>query len=224
MPVTLVSVTVRCVNFDRHMVTPCSWCCRNLQPVFCFFFHRASSVSRVPAAVWLKGKADDFYRSGDYQAAANAYSSAIAADSSVPRCEVLAHALQDVPILWVAYTGSALGATAVATRIGLLASLPSVTWTGALRTARQHWTCCQPQPTSLLLSGNPTRAQTNFATTSWCTRCSFAAAQRSVASESMSRHSQTTRCALAAAERRLRCWLGVDTHVGAGYRDATGCK
>ena len=39
----------------------------------------------VPA-VWLKGKADDFYRAGDFRSAANAYSSAIDADSSVVSC------------------------------------------------------------------------------------------------------------------------------------------
>lgn len=36
--------------------------------------------------VWLKGKADDFYRAGDFRSAANAYSSAIDADSSVVSC------------------------------------------------------------------------------------------------------------------------------------------
>jgi dyslexia susceptibility 1 candidate gene 1 protein len=38
------------------------------------------------AAVWLKGKGDDFYRSGDYAGASNAYTAAIDLDASNAAC------------------------------------------------------------------------------------------------------------------------------------------
>lgn len=37
-------------------------------------------------AVWLKGKADDFYRRGDYGAAANAYTAALDGDPEMLAC------------------------------------------------------------------------------------------------------------------------------------------
>lgn len=40
----------------------------------------------VYAAVWLKGKGDDFYRSGDFASAVSAYSAALDIDSTLVSC------------------------------------------------------------------------------------------------------------------------------------------
>ena len=43
-------------------------------------------LSTPLSAVWLKGKGDDFYRSGDFSSAVNAYSAAIELDSAAVGC------------------------------------------------------------------------------------------------------------------------------------------